>query len=99
MYVNELKARLHHAHESARKNIISSKESNKTYYDKSANPSSFKPGNFVYLKNEAIQKGQTKKLSKLWNGPYEVLSTNGVNSSILINKKPVTVHNNRLKPG
>ena len=99
VYSNELKARLQHANALARRNLLSSKERSKEQYDKHAKPSSFRVGDTVFLKNDATQKGKNKKLSNLWSGPYDVISTNGVNSTIFVKNKPVIVHNNRLKPG
>ena len=99
IYANELKSRLQHANAIARANLIQSKEKNKEYYDKNINPSSFQPGDKIFLKNEATSKGKNKKLSSVWSGPFEILSTKGVNSTSSVNNKPLLVHNNRLKPG
>lgn len=97
-YTNELKARMQHSHEIARKNLLSSKEKSKEYYDKNIKQLKLKVGDKVLLRNEEKKAGKTKKLQSLYKGPYEVITIDSdVNCTIKINKKLIKVHMNRLK--
>jgi hypothetical protein len=45
----------------------------KTGHDKKAEKHSFEVGDKVFLKNEVIKQGQSKKLTVPWRGPYVIL--------------------------
>lgn len=97
-YLDNLTLKLRKSHEIAKNNIIDSKEVNKKYYDKKVNNVYFSVGQLVYLLNEKTKKGQSKKLTPQYTGPYKILEINlPVNCTILIGKKPTKVHMNRLK--
>lgn len=93
-YLSELRNRLQICHQMAKESINLKKERSKSYYDKSSNPSYFQVGTNVLYRNHV----KKNKLSPIWNGPYEVIKINNeYNTTILINNKPKTVHNNHLK--
>jgi hypothetical protein len=97
-YYAELKARLQHSHQIARETIIREKEKSKNRYDSNVNQQNFSPGDKVWLTNDAKAPGKSKKLEPRFKGPFTVLSKDSdVNYTILVNKKPTTVHVNRLK--
>lgn len=78
----------------ARENQEHSKVISKSNYDRSVKEVFFKPGQKVFVKNEA-RKG---KFSFLWNGPYEVVNITGpVTTAVKIKGSIVKIHNNRLK--
>lgn len=93
-YSNELKARFRHSHQIAKENILKSKETSKTYYDKNINPIKFEVGNLVLVRQEA----RPNKLIQIWSGPYPIISIKSAeNSEIQLKKRKVVIHNNRLK--
>lgn len=96
-YVDELTLKLQKSRQIARENAIKSKERNKIYYDKRITSTNFKKGDNVYLLNEQTKPGKSKKLTKRYLGPYLVVDASNVNCTLLINRKRVTVHKNRLK--
>lgn len=91
-YVLELKYRLQLAHKEARNNLILGKNNRKLVYDKKCNPISYKNGDLILIKNET-----GKKLEKLYDGPYTVLSESEPNVTVLKGDKPKTIHKNRTK--
>ena len=42
------------------------------YYNRKVRPVSFKPGEFVYRRNEASRQEDQGKLGPNWEGPYQV---------------------------
>jgi transposase InsO family protein len=97
-YVDELTLKLQKSRQMARENAIKSKERNKIYYDKRITSISFKKGDNVYLLNEQTKTGKSKKLTTRYQGPYLIVDASNVNCTLLINRKRVVVHKNRLKP-
>lgn len=100
-YHSNLKLKFNKAYEMARQHLIKNKERSKIYYDKKNNvtESKFKIGDFVYIKNQQIKPGLTKKLSEKFKGPYEItkLNPNNTVKLKLKNNKFVTYHPNLLK--
>ena len=78
------------------------KEKAKKRYDKSHTPHSFKLADLVLLRRPSLAPGTTKKLAKIWKGPYRILELFGdLNLRIvhINNPKDIQrVHANRLKP-
>lgn len=71
------------------------KEITKLHYDKKNYEHRFIPGSKVYVRNEA----RKNKLSPLWTGPHEVISTKSkVTTIVKIRRQVKAIHNNRLKP-
>lgn len=91
-YALELKYRLQVASKEAYKNLVISKNKRKDSWDKKCNPIQYKKGDLILIKNET-----GKKLDKVFNGPYIVLSENEPNVTVKIEKKVETVHKNRTK--
>jgi len=89
-YLTDLKLKLANAHENAKKNLINDKISrnDKQAYIKN---SDFKINDYVYLKV-----GNHKKHCNPFKGPYKIIKQNYPNSTILINNKEKTYHNNNL---
>lgn len=97
-YLDELILKLQKSREIARNKLINSKEYNKQIYDKKCKNIQFKVGDSVYLSNEAIKPGKSRKLSPYWLGPYKIIEVNSsTNVTIKIKNKKLKVHTNRLK--
>lgn len=73
-YAQELKERLRAANRVARENLREKKEKAKRYYDKNARTITFKVGDKVFVHDETLRKGRSKKLESLWIGPYEIVA-------------------------
>lgn len=98
-YHNQLQHRLQKSHEIARKNLVEMKEKIKTRYDKTSTLHKFQVGDLVYLKNEAVKKGLSKKLSPDFTGPHKIIEVYDTpDVTLKIKNKHVKVHTNRLKP-
>lgn len=91
-YPLELKYRLQTAQNQARETLINNKLNRKTAYDKHCNPLNYKPGDLILVKSET-----GTKITKVYEGPYEVISENEPNVEILKNDKRVIIHKNRTK--
>lgn len=97
-YIDDLRLKLQRSHHIARENLIKSKETNKTHYDKKSRPKTFNVGDNVYLENNVRRPRTSRKLTPNYTGPYKIVEINSpVNSTIQIKNKRVTVHNDRLK--
>lgn len=97
-YLLELKSKFQHCHEIARNNLLSSKHKSKLYYDRNTKIQHFSVGDLVLLENEGSMIGKCKKLQPIYTGPHEIISVDSeVNCTILVNRKHVKVHVNRLK--
>jgi hypothetical protein len=81
-YLTELRRRLQSAHEVASKNLISSNEKSKEYYNKGSETFEIQIGQKVLFFDETVRSGRSKKLSPQYIGPYEVLAVDGVNVTI-----------------
>lgn len=92
-FSQELRFRLQNTWRQANNNLKQSKEISKILYDRTAKPRSFSIGDQVLYRNQTRQ----GKLDQLWHGPFTLTSTKDVNSTIVINNKEKTVHNNDLK--
>lgn len=91
-YAEEVRFRLREAHKKANNLLNHSKVNKKIEYDKKANPSDFKVGDYIFLK-----RGNRRKFESNYTGPYEIIERNGVNSKIKIGNEIKEIHNNRLK--
>lgn len=97
-YLDELVLKLRKSRDIARNKLIDSKEYNKQIYDKKCKNIDFKVGDTVYLSNNAIKIGKSRKLAPYWLGPYKVIKVNSsTNVTIKIKNKKLKVHSNRLK--
>lgn len=89
-YVKEAKFRLQRAHKAAQEIINKLKETNKKYYNRTANPIDVKIGEKIYLRTEPYNKLQ--QLRK----PYTITEINGTNVKITDGQKGTIVHKNRI---
>lgn len=94
-YVRILQQRLQFSREKAIENILKSKATSKSYYDKRTSPVKYKVGDMVYVKNHLRLR---KALSPIWKGPYKVTQINGNNTlTVIINRRNVKYHYDELK--
>lgn len=70
-----------------------SKIKRKCYYDRRSNPVKYQKDDLILIRNES-----GKKIDKLFDGPYQVISEKEPNVIVLKNGKNETVHKNRTKP-
>lgn len=94
-YFAKMIKRLHLLKEKARDNLIKSKERNKYYFDKKANPNEINIGDKVLLKIERTR----RKLEPFYEGPFEVIDVNKQNKNVIIlyKNKRYVVHSDRLR--
>lgn len=94
-YVSEMKAKMQIGYELIRSNQIKAKEKSKAYYDKNSSQISYKVGDKVLME---IKNRSNKKLSPIFEGPYEITEVlSPENSRIKVGRKEKVVHNNLLK--
>lgn len=91
-YPCELRYRIQSSQNDARKNLLVSKIKRKYKYDSYLNPITYKPNDYVLIKNEV-----GSKLDNVYMGPFKVLKDVSPNLEIDMNGKPVLVHKNRTK--
>ena len=89
--------------ELATKNMEIAQEAYKTQYDKKAKEPGYEPGQRVWLYCAAVPKGLSRKLHRVWCGPYYITLAPGNHVYVLRrcsdNKElPSRIHANRLKP-
>lgn len=101
-FVDHIKNRLRDSYEETARNLKSSHDSNKKYYDQKCSGKNYSEGDRVWLYNPVIKKGTCKKFHKPWSGPYVIKK---VMSEVTFriqhcqnNRKRLVVHFNRLKP-
>ena len=71
-YVEWLRQTMAHVHEHARQHLKTSARRQKRYYDQSANPTEYSPGQYVWRWYPPAAK---QKLGKGWTGPYKVIAS------------------------
>ena len=89
------------AHERVREHLGRSAERYKRYYDFSAKPLEFGPGDLVWVFSPRTYKGRTPKWSRCYSGPFEVVRrVNAANYVVRRTPRSVAtvVHVNKLKP-
>lgn len=98
-YHQNLKLRLKQSFEIARKNLVKSKETSKSYYDSKVNFQDFQVNDFVYIKDKSTHSGLNKKLQPMYKGPYRIIKVNQNNTCVLEIKanKLQTYHHDLLK--
>lgn len=95
-YVRSMKIVFKDAHETARENLILSKEKRKEIYDKKTNDWVPMWGDRVLV--QMVQTGIGQKLQQKWRGPYEIVKFNSDQTTTIKNgNKLESVHNNRLR--
>ena len=91
-YVTELKHRLQFSLNKAKKYLDTSKQKRVENSTKNIAISNFSINDLVLVKRI-----NRKKYQSPYHGPYKIISKDGVNSTIFINGKEKTLHNNLLK--
>ena len=98
----QLRDRLQRVYRIVRTNFQRTFARQKTHYDRTVHGEPFTAGDLVWLHSPVVGAGRSKKLHRLWTGPYRILkrlseqvyrvqSTSGA-------KKRLVMHFNRLKP-
>ena len=100
-YAAQLKSSLQQAFTQVRDNMSAAHNRQKEHYDRHIHGKPFQQGDLVWLHNNAVPSGQSRKLHCPWSGPYIVLKQltdctyqikrTGASS------RPQIVHFNRLK--
>lgn len=91
-YKNELVSKLLHAHEIAKTRLEDFKTRQNSKINENRVKTNFKVGSSVKLRCETTSKWQPP-----YKGPFKVIETNGVNTTIEKDGKRQIVHNNRLQ--
>lgn len=96
-YVKEMKASFKWLHDTAKANLILSKQKRKEIYDENTNEWQPMWGDLVLVKS--IPTGAGQKLQSLWRGPYEVVDLPSEQTTVIKKWKEARkkIHNNRLK--
>ncbi|XP_052567398.1 uncharacterized protein LOC128093728 [Culex pipiens pallens] len=95
-YICSMKDIFKDAHETARNNLILSKEKRKEIYDKKTNDWVPMWGDRVLV--QMVQTGIGQKLQNKWRGPYDIVKFNSDQTTTIKNgNKFEDVHNNRLR--
>jgi len=98
-YAEELKQKLRATQQLAKAHLNEAKIKAKMYADKDINLKTFKIDDKVFLQDETLRHGRSKKLDAQWTGSYRVVEKiSDVNYKIQIKRKTTCVHANRLKP-
>lgn len=99
-YSAEMVARLNIAFEQVRSTLEKTAKVREKYYNKKTSDPKIAVGQRVFLYNPAVGQGRSRKLSKLWKGPYLVVEQLGPVTFRIINERGTDeqiVHVNRLK--
>lgn len=100
-YPRFVREQLADAHEMARSHMRTELVRQKKNYDKRENGEAYKKGDRVWIYNPRKKRGLSKKLQRLWEGPYLVLKCiDGLTYQVAKKEraKPYVVHFDRLKP-
>jgi len=100
-YAAHLTGAMAEAYDEVRKHLQRSAERNKQYYDFSANPVEFQPGDQVWVYSPRHYRNRSQKWSRCYSGPFEVIRrVNAVNYVVRRTPQaaPAIVHVNKLKP-
>jgi len=98
-YVEDLRFRMSKMKEISQECQTKARQMQKKQYDKKSKEVKYKVGQLVYLHVPHIKKGRTKKLSRLWRGPYKIVEVkSSLNVVLRIRARNVVVHVNRIKP-
>jgi hypothetical protein len=101
VFTQDLVRRLMDARTLAKTAILQSQEAYKTAYDKKHELSEYCLGDLVWVFTPHVHQGKSRKLSKLWKGPFTVMSQIGPVtyqvSKPETSSKRIAVHIQRLK--
>ena len=99
-YVFTMKQILQETHQLMREYMDVEQEREKSYYDRSKYGPSYKVGEEVLVFNPTVKKGETRKFTSLYRGPYIIVEfINDLNLKVEDEKtrKALKVHYDRLK--
>ena len=98
-YVRELLDILRAVHQKAREHLKVAQARQKKTYDLKLFDRCYEVGDLVYKLESAKRPGQSKKLSRVWSGPYLVVKVfSPVLYTIKAKRKEWVCHHDRLKP-
>ena len=100
-YIEDLRDRMLHAHEVARKYLCSNAKRSKAIYDTRLVLSNYSPGDLVWYLHETRKVGICPKLEKRYDGPFVVKrKLSELNFELQFDKEGTykVVHHNKLKP-
>ena len=98
-YVQEIRAKMQHAHDLARTRLATGMQRHKALYDWNLQYKQYKVGDLVLLETDWNQFDITPKLRVPYQGPYMVYQTHGVDCELQLEKgKRYWFNHNRLKP-
>ena len=98
-YVADLEANMLDIHELARERLRTSQLRSKKDHDLRARQRTFKPGDLVYVRDDARKKGQSPKLKPRWRGPALITEKMGnVLYRVQEGRKERVLHHDRLLP-
>ena len=100
-YLTGLQRTLNHLEQQLHTASVSSHDKNKLRHDERIVEHIYEPGDRVWLKQNAVKGGESKKLSSRWSGPYRIVAKRR-NWTYVIAREgeatETTAHHNRLKP-
>ena len=98
-YVKQLQEILTKVHQVARDHLKVAQDRQKKTYDLKLCSRSYEVGDIVYKLESACKPGQSRKLNKVWSGPYLVIKAlSPVLFKIKGRRKEWVTHHDRLKP-
>ena len=101
-YAEVLKNRMQQARARVLKYMDIQQHRQKEYYDKGVRGKTYAVNDFVFLHNQAVGRGYSKKFHKPWQGPFKVVEVLGPNVYRIAEcanpRRQKVVHFNRLKP-
>ena len=100
-YVDQLRQKMQHAHEVARKHLSSSAKRSKEIYGTKVSVNQYQVGDVVWLLQEARHVGECQKLVRIYEGPYLVIRKySDINFLLQLDGQGKTKpsHHNKLKP-
>lgn len=90
--------RLSKSHQLAKEHLHQAKIKTSERFNKDKSLRIFAVGDMVYLSNETLRRGHSKKLTSTFTGPYEITKIHApLNVTIKIKNKLSKVHTNRIK--
>ena len=99
--INFLQERLHEAFKVVRQRLAKARDDQKRYHDKKSKRREFQVGDEVFLLNERVATGETKKLHRPWQPGYRIVKVVGPLNYLVQHPdnraKTLRVHVNRLK--
>ena len=99
-YVDTLLERLRYSFQRANEYNVKARLNQKKQYDKRAKIFNYKPGDRVLLDIRQVKKGDNRKFTSKFKGPYRVIKIRDNHTVEIADSsfKPQLVHCNRLKP-